>query len=74
MAESLGISFQALSRFGGEPAEEEVKQILGIADYMSIGYAIRLGYPASWSARYLRVRRDVEAFAHHNRYGNSGIE
>jgi nitroreductase len=74
MAQSLGISLQILSRFSGEPVEKEVKQILDIAEYMNIAYAIRLGYPVSSSARYLRVRRDVEAFAHHNRYGNNGID
>jgi len=59
MAQSLGISFQILSRFSGESIEKEVKQILDIAEYMNIAYAIRLGYPVSSSARYLRVRRDV---------------
>ena len=73
-AQSLGISFQILSRFSGESVEKEVKQILGIAEYMNIAYAVRLGYPVSAPTKYLRVRRDVEAFVHHNRYGNSGID
>jgi nitroreductase len=74
MAQSLGISLQILSRFSGDPVEKEVKQTLDIAEYMNIAYVVRLGYPVSARAKYLRVRRDVEAFAHHNRYGNSGID
>jgi len=74
VAQSLGISLQILSRFSGDPVETEVKQILDIAEYMNIAYAVRLGYPVSAPGKYLRVRRDVEAFAHHNRYGNSEID
>ena len=74
MAQSLGVNLQILSRFSEEPVEKEVKQILDIAEHMNIAYAIRLGYPVSAPAKYLRVRRNVEAFAHHNRYGNNGID
>ncbi|WXG41290.1 MAG: nitroreductase family protein [Candidatus Freyarchaeum deiterrae] len=74
MAQSLGIGLQILSVFSAYPVAKEVKRILNIPEYMNIAYTIRLGYPVSAPAKYLRVRRDVEEFTHHNRYGNSGID
>jgi len=74
MAQSLGISFQVMSVFGAEPVEEELKSLLDVPPYMKIGYACRLGYPIPPSARYLRVRRDVEDFTHYNRFGNKDAD
>jgi len=68
MAEVLGIGFQIMSVFGGDKVEPEVKKILEIPEYLKIAYAIRLGYPASKSSQSPRVRRDIAAFAHHNRF------
>lgn len=73
MAESMGIGFQVMSVFSGEDAERRVKQLLGVPEHMKIAYAIRLGYPLRRPAKYLRVRRDVEGVAHHNRYGARGL-
>ena len=69
-AQSMGIGFHILSVFSGIPVENEVKKILDIPEYMKIAFAARLGYPRSAHANYLRVRRDVKEFMHHNRFGN----
>jgi nitroreductase len=72
MAHSLGISFHILSVLSAESVEREVKPLLHIPDNLKIAFAARLGYPLS-SPKYLRVRRDVDAFTHHNRFGNKGL-
>ncbi len=69
MAEELRISFQIMSVFGGNSVEQEVKKILDIPEYQRIAYAVRLGYPISKPSKLLRVRRDIEGFAHCNRFG-----
>ena len=73
MAQELGISVQIMSVFGGNTVEQDVKKILEIPDYMRIAYAVRLGYPISKPSKFLRVRRDIDGFAHYNRLGNKGI-
>jgi len=70
MANSLGISFHVVSAIGTDPVEKEIKRILNIPDHLKIPFAFRLGYPVSPPAKYLRVRRDIEDFTHHNRFGN----
>lgn len=70
MAASLGIGFQIMSVFGGEAIEKEIKQILNIPEYLKIAFASRLGYLNSKGPKYLRVRRNVEDFAHHNKFGS----
>jgi nitroreductase len=72
-AHSLGIGFQILSAFSAENMEDEVKRILGAPPHLKIAFSARLGYPLSAPA-YLRVRRDVEDFAHHNHYGNKELD
>jgi nitroreductase len=74
MANSLGISFHVVSSVGTTPVEKEVKRILNIPDRLKIPFAFRLGYPVSSPAKYLRVRRDIEDFTHHNRYGNRNLD
>lgn len=74
MAQSLGIGLQIMSVFSADPVEKEVKRIFNIPEYMKIAFASRLGYPLSTPAKYLRVRRDVEDFTHHNRFGNKGLD
>jgi nitroreductase len=66
MAQALGISFQVMSVFSSADVEREVKTTLRIPEHMKIAFAIRLGYPKCAAARYLRIRRDVEDFTHHN--------
>jgi nitroreductase len=73
MAQSLGLSVHVLSVFGGNAVEKEVKQILSIPEYMKVAFAFRIGYPVSKPVRHLRVRRDVEMFTYHNRFGNKGL-
>jgi nitroreductase len=70
MAQSLGFSIHVLSVFAADAVEKEVKQILTIPEYMKIAYAFRMGHPASKPAKHLRVRRDLEMFTYHNRFGN----
>jgi nitroreductase len=74
VAESLGIGFQVMSVFSGEAVQRRVKRLLGVPEDMKIAYAIRLGYPIHKPAKYLRVRRDVEGVAHHNRYRARGLD
>ena len=69
MAESLGIGFHIVSSLGGGRIEPQVKQILNIPESLQIVYAIRLGYPMGSPGKYLRIRREVEDFTHHNRFG-----
>jgi nitroreductase len=71
-AQSLGIGLQILSVFSAPPVETEIKKFLGIPEPMKIAYTCRLGYPAG-ATKYLRVRRDIEDFSHHNQFGNKGI-
>jgi len=52
--------------------EKELKQLLGVPEHLKIAYTIRLGYPTV-SAGGLRVRRDIEDFTYHNKYGSRGI-
>jgi len=72
MAQALGVSLQILSSFATAPVETEIKRLLGVPEYMKIAYTCRLGYPVA-PTKYLRVRRDLEDFAHHNKFGNKGI-
>lgn len=73
MAQSLGIGFQILSALSADSIEKEVKRVLGIPDGLKIAFASRLGYPTS-SYHYLRVRRDLKGFTHHNRFGNKDLD
>jgi nitroreductase len=72
MAQSLGVGLQILTSFSVPPIETEIKKLLGIPEYLRIAYTCRLGYPAG-ASNYLRVRRGIEDFTHHNQYGNKGI-
>lgn len=73
VAESLGIGLQILSVFSSEMVEREVQRMLHIPSHLKIAYACRVGHPAVMHD-YLRVRRNVNDFAHRNRYGNKCIE
>lgn len=74
MANSLGISFHVVSAIAADPVEKKVKSILNIPDRLKIPFAFRLGYPVTTPAKYLRVRRNVEDFTHHNRFGNKDFD
>jgi|SRR5665647_2730215 len=66
-AASMGIGLQIVSSLS---SGAEVKRILSIPDDLIIAFSYRLGYPVSEPAKYLRVRRDVKDFTHHNRFGD----
>jgi nitroreductase len=68
VAHWLGIGFQILSAFSAGEPEGELRRVLGIPAHFRIAFCARLGYPGS-PRSYLRVRRDLEDFAHRNRYG-----
>jgi nitroreductase len=67
LAQSLGISCQIMSVFGGKDAEKGLKRILGIPKYLKIAYALRLGYPLQ-EVPMLRVRRDDKVLEHYNKF------
>jgi len=67
-AEALGIGMQIMSVFSGQRVEEELREILSIPEYLKIAFACRLGYPSVEPGRYLRVRRELERFAHRNTF------
>jgi nitroreductase len=68
MAEAAGIGMQILSALSAEGVEDDLRRILQLPSHMKIAFACRLGYPAAPSGRYLRVRREIQDFAHQNRY------
>ena len=70
-AESLGIGLQIVS---SSSPEGEVKRILHIPDDLIIAFSCRLGHPVSETAKYLRVRRGVKDFAHHNHFGDRNAD
>ena len=72
MANSLGIDFHIVSSLSNGAYEKNIKKILGIPSNLIIAYSFRLGYAVNPHA-YLRVRRDVEDFAHRNKYGVKDI-
>jgi len=74
MANSLGISLHIISSLSSEIIEKEVKKTLQIPKNLKIAFSCRLGYPISTPGKYLRVRRDVNEFTHHNKFGSKGLE
>jgi nitroreductase len=74
MAHSLGISCQVMSILNREPAEKEVKRVLDIPEYLKIAFGLRMGYALPTPTKYLRVRREVEEFTHHNRFCNRSLD
>jgi nitroreductase len=65
-ATSLGIGLHIVSSLSDG---DQLKRLLGIPDELVIAFSCRLGYPLSAPPRYLRVRRDIDGFTHHNRLG-----
>ena len=68
MATALGVKLHILSSFANQPAEKELKQLLSVPTHLKIAYAILLGYTKT-SQNYLRVRRNIGDFVHHNQFG-----
>ncbi len=72
MANSLGVNFHIVSSLSDGPFEKGIKQLLNIPKNLVIAYSFRLGYGVD-NNNYIRVRRDVEDFTYHNKYGEKGI-
>ncbi len=72
MANSLGIDLHIVSSLSNSPSEKSIKKLLGVPEELIIAYSFRLGYALA-PYKYIRVRRDVEDFTHHNKYGNKGV-
>jgi nitroreductase len=72
-ANSLKIGVHIVSSLSGKTAEKEIKKMLNIPDNFRIGFTMRLGYPVA-SGNYLRVRRDIGDFTHHNGFNNKGLD
>jgi nitroreductase len=72
-AEDLGIGMHILTVFSDSTVEKEVMKTLHIPPPMKIAFACALGYAVEPSDRYVRVRRDLETFVHHNRFGRRDI-
>jgi nitroreductase len=68
MSESEGLGMHVLTVFRNGVVERQVQHALQIPSPMKIAFACSLGYPASPTAPYLRVRRELEDFVHHNRF------
>lgn len=73
MSEALGLGMHVLTVFSDGPVEREVERVLDIPPLMKIAFACSLGYPADPAAPYLRVRRDLEDFVHHNQFGHKDV-
>jgi nitroreductase len=73
MASSLGIGLHIVSSLAAGPAESGLKRLLDIPEYLKVAFTCRLGYPVGPQGSYLRVRRDVDDFAHRNRFGKKGL-
>ena len=67
-AHALGVGMQIMSVFSSQHVEEDLRKILSIPSYIDIAFACRLGYPSVEPGRYLRVRREIPHFIHHNAY------
>jgi nitroreductase len=74
MAQSLGIGMQILSVFSSNDVEQGVRRLLQIPEERNIAFAARLGYPFAQPMPCLRVRREVELFVHHNRFGQPDMD
>jgi nitroreductase len=72
MASSLGIGVHIVSALSSYRVEREIKQLLNIPAHLTVAISFRLGYPVA-SPKYLRVRRDVNVFAHHNSFAAGGL-
>jgi len=67
-AQELGIGVHIMSAFSGTDVQKQIKEILNIPEYMQLGFACKLGYPASKPDKYLRVRRNADSFVHYNKF------
>jgi hypothetical protein len=74
MAHSLTICFHVINVLNREPAEKEVKGVLGIPEHLKVAFGFRLVYALPSATRQVRVCRDLKDFTHHHRFGNPLLE
>ena len=68
MAQALDINVHIMSAFNG--VKNDIWKLFNIPDFMEFGFACKLGYTLKESEDHARVRREIQSFTHHNRYGN----
>jgi len=73
MSESEGLGMHVLTVFRDGAVEKQVQQVLGVPPVMKIAFACSLGYSAEPADQYLRVRRNLEDFVHHNQFGHKDV-
>jgi nitroreductase len=73
MSESEGLGMHVLTVFRNGPVEQQVQRVLHIPPAMKIAFACSLGYAVSPAEPYLRVRRELEDFVHHNQFGHKDV-
>jgi nitroreductase len=73
MSESEGLGMHVLTVFRDGAVEKQVQHALHIPPLMKIAFACSLGYPARPADPYLRVRRELEDFVHHNQFGHKDV-
>jgi len=73
MSESEGLGMHVLTVFRNGAVEKQVQRALHIPPHMKIAFACSLGYPATPAEPYLRVRRELEDFVHHNQFGHKDV-
>jgi nitroreductase len=73
MSESEGLGMQVLTVFRDGLVEKEVQRVLHVPPLMKIAFACSLGYPARPADPYLRVRRELEDFVHHNQFDHKDV-
>ena len=73
MANSLGINVHIVSSLASDVIASELKTLLKVPEPWKIAFTMRFGY-LSHPFNYLRIRRDIPDFVHHNQYGQYGLE
>jgi nitroreductase len=68
-AESQGLAFHVLTVVGDGPVEAQMRIVLNAPEHMKIAFACSVCYAASPAEHYVRVRRDLNEFVHHNVFG-----
>ena len=70
MANSLGLDFHIVSSLSNGAMKKGIKKLLNIPKKHKIAFSFRLGYAVKRND-YLRVRREVAEFVHHNKYAGN---
>lgn len=68
-AQERGIGFQVLATLADGEVEPALRAILRVPAPWRVAFGVRLGFPVNEARAEVRVRRDIEDFAHRNVYG-----